>query len=196
MEVFKNICVILVSAILVDNYVLCQFLGICPFLGVSKKTSSALGMSGAVTVVMTLAGIVTWPIYKYVLVPFDLGYLSTMAFILVIAMLVQIVEILLKRFITSLYNALGVYLPLITTNCAVLGVTLLNIEKYERFYEAVLNSFAAGIGFSLALIIFSGIREKIESSDIPKAFRGMPVALIAASITALSFAGFAGLFGI
>ena len=187
---------IFISAIFVNNIVLSQFLGICPFLGVSKKTSSALGMSGAVTVVMTLAGIVTWPIYKYVLVPFDLGYLSTMAFILVIAMLVQIVEILLKRFITSLYNALGVYLPLITTNCAVLGVTLLNIEKYERFYEAVLNSFAAGIGFSLALIIFSGIREKIESSDIPKAFRGMPVALIAASITALSFAGFAGLFGI
>ncbi|MDD6263198.1 MAG: RnfABCDGE type electron transport complex subunit A [Clostridiales bacterium] len=196
MDVFKNICVILVSAILVDNYVLCQFLGICPFLGVSKKTSSALGMSGAVTVVMTLAGLVTWPIYKYILAPFDLGYLSTMAFILIIAMLVQIVEILLKRFITSLYNALGVYLPLITTNCAVLGVTLLNIEKYEHFYEAVLNSFAAGVGFSLALILFSGIREKIESSDIPKAFRGMPIALIAASITALSFAGFAGLFGI
>ena len=157
MDVFKNIGIILVSAILVDNYVLAQFLGICPFLGVSKKTSGALGMSGAVTVVMTLAGAVTWPIYKYLLEPNDLSYLATMAFILIIAMLVQIVEILLKRFIPALYNSLGVYLPLITTNCAVLGVTLLNIDEFARFYEAVLNSFAAGIGFSLALILFSGI---------------------------------------
>lgn len=196
MDVFKNICIILASAIFIDNYVLAQFLGICPFLGVSKKTSSALGMSGAVTVVMTLAGAVTWPIFKYLLEPNELGYLSTMAFILIIAMLVQIVEILLKRFIPSLYNSLGVYLPLITTNCAVLGVTLLNIEEFGLFYEAVINSFAAGIGFAIALILFSGIREKLESCDIPKCFRGMPIALIAASITALSFAGFAGLFGI
>ena len=196
MDVFKNIGIILVSAILVDNYVLAQFLGICPFLGVSKKTSGALGMSGAVTVVMTLAGAVTWPIYKYLLEPNELSYLATMAFILIIAMLVQIVEILLKRFIPALYNSLGVYLPLITPNCAVLGVTLLNIDEFARFYEAVLNSFAAGIGFSLALILFSGVREKLETSDIPKYFQGMPIALIAASITALSFAGFAGLFGI
>ncbi len=129
MTVFRNICVILVSAILVDNYVLSQFLGICPFLGVSKKTSSALGMSGAVIAVMTIAGAVTWPIHKYVLEPYDLTYLSTMAFILIIAMLVQCIEILLKRFIPALYNSLGVYLPLITTNCAVLGVTLLNVDQ-------------------------------------------------------------------
>ena len=196
MTVFRNICVILVSAILVDNYVLSQFLGICPFLGVSEKTSSALGMSGAVIAVMTIAGAVTWPIHKYVLEPYDLTYLSTMAFILIIAMLVQCIEILLKRFIPALYNSLGVYLPLITTNCAVLGVTLLNVDQYGKFYEAVLNSFAAGIGFALALILFSGIREKLETCEIPKAFQGMPIALIAASITALSFAGFAGLFGI
>ena len=152
-------------------------------------------MSGAVTFVMTLSAAVTWPIFHYILEPNNMSYLKIIAFILVIAMLVQIVEIILKRFIPSLYSALGVYLPLITTNCAVLGVTILNIDTGYAFGEAVVNAFGSGIGFSLALVMFSGIREKIEACDIPKAFRGIPSALIAASIVSLSFAGFTGLIG-
>lgn len=193
MEFWKSISIILISSIFVENFVLSKFLGICAFLGVSKKTSSALGMSGAVTFVMTLSSAVTWPIYHYILEPNGMGYLKIVTFILVIAMLVQIVEIILKRFIPSLYAALGIYLPLITTNCAVLGVTLLNIESYNTLYEPIVNGFAAGVGFSLALIIFSGVRERIDHSDIPKAFVGIPSALIAASIVSLSFAGFSGL---
>ncbi|MBR5519272.1 MAG: electron transport complex subunit RsxA [Clostridia bacterium] len=195
MELWKSIAVILVGSIFVDNFVLSKFLGICPFLGVSKKTSSALGMSGAVTFVMTLAAAVTWPIYRFVLEPYAMSYLKIIAFILVIATLVQVVEIVLKRVLPSLYAALGVYLPLITTNCAVLGVTILNIDNNYGFIESVVNAFGAGIGFSLALVMFSGVREKLESCDIPKAFRGIPAALIAASIVSLSFAGFAGLIG-
>ncbi|PWL55981.1 MAG: electron transport complex protein RnfA [Clostridiales bacterium] len=195
MEMWRGIALILVGSIFVDNFVLSKFLGICPFLGVSKKTSSALGMSGAVTFVMTLSAAVTWPIFHYILEPNNMSYLKIIAFILVIAMLVQIVEIILKRFIPSLYSALGVYLPLITTNCAVLGVTILNIDTGYAFGEAVVNAFGSGIGFSLALVMFSGIREKIEACDIPKAFRGIPSALIAASIVSLSFAGFTGLIG-
>ncbi|MBR6739814.1 MAG: RnfABCDGE type electron transport complex subunit A [Clostridia bacterium] len=184
---------ILVSVILVDNFVLSKFLGICPFLGVSKKFSSAIGMSGAVTFVMALSAAATWPIYHFLLAPNDLGYLRTLTFILIIAMLVQIVEILLKRFIPALYSALGVYLPLITTNCAVLGVTLLNITEDYSFIESVVNAAGGGIGFGIALIMFSGVREKLETCNLPKAFRGMPAVLIAASIVSLSFAGFAGL---
>lgn len=184
---------ILVSVILVDNFVLSKFLGICPFLGVSKKFSSAIGMSGAVTFVMALSAAATWPIYRYILSPNNLGYLRTLTFILIIAMLVQIVEIVLKRFIPALYSALGVYLPLITTNCAVLGVTLLNITEKYNFIESVVNATGAGIGFGLALIMFSGIREKLDACDVPKAFKGMPSVLVAASIVSLSFAGFAGL---
>ena len=195
MDMWRGIAIILVGSIFVDNFVLSKFLGICPFLGVSKKTSSALGMSGAVTFVMTLSAAVTWPIFHYILEPNNISYLKIIAFILVIAMLVQIVEIILKRFSPSLYSALGVYLPLITTNCAVLGVTILNIDTGYAFGEAVVNAFGSGIGFSLALVMFSGIREKIEACDIPKAFRGIPSALIAASIVSLSFAGFTGLIG-
>ncbi len=195
MEMWRGIALILVGSIFVDNFVLSKFLGICPFLGVSKKTSSALGMSGAVTFVMTLSAAVTWPIFHYILEPNNMSYLKIIAFILVIAMLVQIVEIILKRFVPSLYSALGVYLPLITTNCAVLGVTILNIDTGYAFGEAVVNAFGSGIGFSLALVMFSGIREKIEACDIPRAFRGIPSALIAASIVSLSFAGFTGLIG-
>lgn len=195
MDMWRGIAIILVGSIFVDNFVLSKFLGICPFLGVSKKTSSALGMSGAVTFVMTLSAAVTWPIFHCILEPNNMSYLKIIAFILVIAMLVQIVEIILKRFIPSLYSALGVYLPLITTNCAVLGVTILNIDTGYAFGEAVVNAFGSGIGFSLALVMFSGIREKIEACDIPKAFRGIPSALIAASIVSLSFAGFTGLIG-
>ena len=195
MELWKSISLILVGSIFVDNFVLSKFLGICPFLGVSKKTSSALGMSGAVTFVMTLSAAVTWPIFHYILEPYAMSYLKIIAFILIIATLVQIVEIVLKRFLPSLYASLGVYLPLITTNCAVLGVTILNIDNNYNFAESVVNAFGAGIGFSLALVMFSGVREKLESCDIPKAFQGIPSALIAASIVSLSFAGFSGLIG-
>ncbi|MBQ4048774.1 MAG: electron transport complex protein RnfA [Clostridia bacterium] len=195
MELWKSIAVILVGSIFVDNFVLSKFLGCCPFLGVSKKTSSALGMSGAVTFVMTLSAAVTWPIFHYILDPFGMSYLKIIAFILIIATLVQVVEIVLKRVLPSLYASLGVYLPLITTNCAVLGVTILNIDNNYGFIESVVNAFGAGIGFSVALVMFSGAREKLETCDIPKAFRGIPSALIAASIVSLSFAGFAGLIG-
>ncbi len=195
MELWKSIAVILVGSIFVDNFVLSKFLGCCPFLGVSKKTSSALGMSGAVTFVMTLAAAVTWPIFHYILDPFGMSYLKIIAFILIIATLVQVVEIVMKRMLPSLYASLGVYLPLITTNCAVLGVTILNIDNNYGFIESVVNAFGAGIGFSVALVMFSGVREKLETCDIPKAFRGIPSALIAASIVSLSFAGFAGLIG-
>ncbi|MBE6952698.1 MAG: electron transport complex subunit RsxA [Ruminococcaceae bacterium] len=195
MELWKSIAVILVGSIFVDNFVLSKFLGCCPFLGVSKKTSSALGMSGAVTFVMTLSAAVTWPIFHYILDPFGMSYLKIIAFILIIATLVQVVEIVLKRVLPSLYASLGVYLPLITTNCAVLGVTILNIDNNYGFIESIVNAFGAGIGFSVALVMFSGVREKLETCDIPKAFRGIPSALIAASIVSLSFAGFAGLIG-
>lgn len=195
MELWKSIAVILVGSIFVDNFVLSKFLGCCPFLGVSKKTSGALGMSGAVTFVMTLSAAVTWPIFHYILDPFGMSYLKIIAFILIIATLVQVVEIVLKRVLPSLYASLGVYLPLITTNCAVLGVTILNIDNNYGFIESVVNAFGAGIGFSVALVMFSGVREKLETCDIPKAFRGIPSALIAASIVSLSFAGFAGLIG-
>ena len=188
----KEILAILVSAILVDNFVLSKFMGICPFIGVSKKTSSAMGMSVAVTFVMVMSAALTYPIYTYILVPNGMEYLRTMAFILVIALFVQLVEIIIKRFMPPLYKALGIYLPLITTNCAVLGVTILNIDSEYNFGHSLVNAFGAGIGFMVALL-FSGIRERIDNADVPKMFKGVPAALIAAGIVAASFMGFSGI---
>ena len=184
--------VILLSAVFINNYVLSRFLGICPFLGVSKKLDSATGMSLAVIFVMLMATAATYPIQKFLLDPNGLGYLQTIVFILVIAALVQLVEIVLKRYIPSLHKSLGVYLPLITTNCAVLGVTILNIDEGYSFAEAMVNSLGSGLGFFLAMVMFSGVRSTIEGSDIPESFKGLPVTLVAASITSLSFLGFGG----
>lgn len=187
-----KLIIILLSAVFINNYVLNRFLGICPFLGVSKKLDSATGMSLAVIFVMLIATAVTYPIQMYLLVPNDLGYLQTIVFILVIAALVQLVEIVLKRYIPALHQSLGVYLPLITTNCAVLGVTILNIDEGYTFLEAMVNSLGSGLGFFLAMVMFSGVRSKLEGADIPKSFKGLPITLIAASITSLSFMGFGG----
>ena len=187
-----KLIIILLSAVFINNYVLSRFLGICPFLGVSKKLDSATGMSLAVIFVMLLSTAVTWPIQYYLLNPNDLGYLQTIVFILVIAALVQLVEIVLKRYIPSLHQSLGVYLPLITTNCAVLGVTILNIDENYTFLEAIVNSLGSGLGFFLAMVMFSGVRSKIEGADVPESFKGLPVTLVAASITSLSFLGFGG----
>ena len=184
--------VILLSAVFVNNYVLSRFLGICPFLGVSKKLDSATGMSLAVIFVMLMATAATYPIQMLILVPNHLEYLKTIVFILVIAALVQLVEIVLKRYLPALHRSLGVYLPLITTNCAVLGVTILNIDSEYTFLEAMVNSLGSGLGFFLAMVMFSGVRSKIEGADIPESFKGLPVTLIAASITSLSFLGFGG----
>ena len=184
---------ILLAAILTNNFVLSKFLGICPFLGVSKKLDTALGMSVAVIFVMVLATAVTWPIQMYLLNPYGLGYLQTIIFILIIAALVQFVEIVLKKYMVLLYKALGIYLPLITTNCAVLGVTILNIDEGYNFIESIVNAAGGGLGFMLALIIFSGIRGRMETSDVPKFLQGLPIVLVAASITACSFLGFQGL---
>ncbi len=187
-----KLIVILLSAVFINNYVLSRFLGICPFLGVSKKLDSATGMSLAVIFVMLMATAVTYPIQKYLLDPNDLGYLQTIVFILVIAALVQLVEIVLKRYVPSLHKSLGVYLPLITTNCAVLGVTILNIDEGYTFVEAMVNSLGSGLGFFLAMVMFSGVRSTIEGSDVPKSFQGLPITLVAAAITSLSFLGFGG----
>ncbi len=184
---------VLIAGILTENMVLSKFLGICPFLGTSKKLGTAFSMSVAVTLVMVLATAVTYPIYACILVPLGLSYLQTIAFILVIAGLVQLLEIFLKKFSKPIYNALGIYLALITTNCAVLGITILNFTKNLNFGLSILNAFSAGLGFMLAMIIFAGVRERIESSDIPEFLKGLPITLIAASIVALSFLGFAGM---
>ena len=189
----KELFAILIGAILVENFVLSKFLGICPFLGVSKKTSTALGMSGAVVFVLVMSQAVTWLTNEYLLKPNNLEYLQTITFILVIAALVQFVETVLKKLIPALYKALGVYLPLITTNCAVLGSALIFVERDYTFIEAVVFGFAAGLGFTLALILFSGIRERLETADIPEAFKGMPITLVAASLVSITFIGFAGL---
>ncbi len=190
-----TLIVILLNAILVDNFVLSKFMGICPFLGVSKKLDSAVGMGAAVTFVMVCATLCTYPIYTFILVPMGLEYLKTIAFILIIALFVQLVEMVLKKKVQSLYNALGVYLPLITTNCAVLGVTILNVDKEYGFAQSLVNSLGGGLGFSLALIIFSGVRSRVNSADVPEMFKGVPATLIAASIVSVSFMGFSGLFG-
>lgn len=184
---------IILAAILTNNFVLSKFLGICPFLGVSKQVKTASGMGIAVTFVMLLSTIVTFPINKYLLVNYNLEYLQTIVFILVIAALVQLVEITLKKYIPSLYNALGIYLPLITTNCAVLGVVVLNIDEGYNFAASVANTFGAGVGFLLAMVMFAGVRERMESSDIPEKLKGLPITLVAASLTSMSFLGFTGL---
>ena len=188
----KEMLIILVSAILVDNFVLSKFMGICPFLGVSKKIDSAIGMSVAVTFVMCMATAITWPIYTFFLAPYGLDYLNTVAFILIIALFVQLIEILLKKFMPPLHKALGVYLPLITTNCAVLGVTLLNIDNMYDFGQSMVNALGGGLGFMLAFILFSGVRQKMESCDVPKALQGIPITLVAAAIVSVSFVGFSG----
>ena len=193
MEMTKGLIAILLTAILTNNYILAKFLGICPFLGVSKKLSTATGMSAAVIFVMALATAVTYPINKFLLVKNDLEYLQTIVFILVIAALVQLVEIILKKYIPALYNALGIYLPLITTNCAVLGVVILNVDSGYGFAQSMFNSVGAGIGFMLAMVMFSGIRERMEGNDIPKFLQGLPITLIAASLVAVSFLGFTGI---
>lgn len=190
-----NIVTILLAGILTENMVLAKFLGICPFLGVSKKTNTAVSMSFAVIFVMVMATAVTYPIYANLLLPNDLGYLQTIVFILIIAALVQLVEIVLKRFIPPLYQALGIYLPLITTNCAVLGITILNFTspRVSNYGEALVNALGAGLGFLVAMVIFAGVRGRLESSDIPESLKGLPITLISAAIVALSFLGFAGI---
>ena len=190
---FKGLVIILMSAVLVDNYVLSKFLGICPFLGVSKKLDQATGMGISVIFVMLAATAVTWPIQKYILESYGLEYMQTIVFILVIASLVQFIEITLKKFIPSLHKSLGVYLPLITTNCAVLGVTINNITDGYGFLESMVSSLGCGLGFLLAMVLFSGVRSRIENCDAPDSFKGIPITLIAASIVSLAFFGFAGI---
>lgn len=190
-----HILLLVLGAILVNNVVFAQFLGICPYLGVSKKLDTALGMGFAVTFVMTLAVAVTWPIYHLVLVPLELEYLRTLSFILVIASLVQLVEIVLRKVAKTLFDALGIYLPLITTNCAILGVALLAIQKEYNYPIALLYAFGSAIGFILAILIFAGIRERMDLMDVPKSLEGVPIALVIAGIVAMAFMGFAGLGG-
>lgn len=183
---------ILLTGILTENFILAKFLGICPFLGVSKKLNTAVGMSAAVIFVMLLSTAVTYPINAKLLVPNDLEYLQTIVFILVIAALVQLAEIILKKYMPALYNALGIYLPLITTNCAVLGVVLINVENNYNFGQSMMRSLGGGLGFMLAMVMFAGVRERLESCDVPKFLQGLPITLIAASLTSVSFLGFSG----
>lgn len=190
---FSSILVFAINAILIENLCLVKFLGICPFLGVSKKTDTALGMGFAVTFIMTISSFITWVVYHYVLVPANIGYMRTIAFILIIAALVQFVEMALKKLIPSLYAALGIYLPLITTNCAVLGIALTNITEEYTLLFAVLNGFFCAVGFTLAIWIFACVRERIEYCDIPKPFRGFPIALITAALLSFAFMGFSGM---
>lgn len=192
MILVKSFLAIILTSVLTENFVLCKFLGICPFLGVSKKLNTAVGMSAAVIFVMALSTAVTYPI-NILLKNNGLEYLQTIVFILVIAALVQLVELILKKFMPPLYNALGIYLPLITTNCAVLGVVLLNDTNGYNFAESMVNSVGAGLGFMLAMVIFSGVRKRLESCDIPKFLQGLPIVLIAASLVSVSFLGFTGL---
>ncbi len=188
-----NIMFIIIGAIFVNNFVLSRFLGLCPFFGVSKKTSSAVGMGMAVMFVMTLASIVTWGIYSLILEPLGLKFLQVITFILVIATLVQVVEIFLKKFNKTLYKALGIYLPLITTNCAVLGVALLNIQEKYNFIESTIFGLSAGVGFTLALVLMSGIRERLELNEVPRPFKGLPISFIVAALMSLAFLGFIGI---
>ncbi len=189
----KELLVILISSSLVNNVVLSQFLGLCPFLGVSKKTETATGMGVAVIFVITLASAVAGLIYQFILVPLDITYLQTIVFILVIAALVQFVETFLKKFIPSLYQSLGVYLPLITTNCAVLGVALTNVQKNYGIGTGIVNGFATAVGFTVSIVILAGIREKLTYNDIPESFQGMPIVLVTAGLMAIAFCGFSGL---
>ncbi len=196
-QMIRSLVAIFLAAILTENYVLNKFLGICPFLGVSKKLDTAFGMSCAVTVVMVIATAVTWPLYTYILVPQGLEYLQTLVFILVIAALVQLLETAPHKYMPPLYNSLGIYLPLITTNCAVLGVTMLVLEKGAAdpsfgFVQSLVNAFGSGVGFLVAMLLFAGVRERLEDCDIPETFRGLPITLVAASLVAVSFLGFNG----
>ena len=200
MDLFKTLIVILLSSVLVNNYVLSRFLGICPFLGVSKKLDQASGMGISVTAVMLLATAATWPIYKFILSPDwavgtgrDLGYLQTIVFILIIAILVQLLENILKKYIPTLYKSLGVYLPLITTNCTILGVTILNLDNGYNFIESIVCAAGAGIGFLVAMVLFSGVRRRVEEANVPKCFDGLPITLVAAAMVSLSFMGFGGI---
>ena len=193
MNLFTSLMSISLGAILVNNFILAQFLGICPFMGVSQKTGTAMGMGLAVTFVMGIASAVTWAVNTYILIPLDLGYMQTVAFILVIAALVQFVEMFLQKAVPTLYQALGIYLPLITTNCAVLGVALLNIQKSYNFIESVVYGITGGIGFLVAIVLFASIREHTEDADCPKSFRGFPIALISAGLLALAFMGVSGM---
>jgi electron transport complex protein RnfA len=192
---FSNVIPILLAGLLTENMILSKFLGICPFLGTSKKIDTAFSMSVAVTLVMIIATAVTYPLYAYVLTPLGLQYLQTLLFILVIAAIVQLLEITLKKYIKSLYQALGIYLPLITTNCAVLGITMLNFTKGYNYFDSLINALAAGLGFMLAMVIFAGVRERLDRSDIPEFLKGLPITLIAAAIVSLSFLGFVGIGG-
>ncbi|MCR4725718.1 MAG: electron transport complex subunit RsxA [Clostridia bacterium] len=187
---------IIVGSVFVNNFVLSQFLGICPFLGVSKKTNTALGMGFAVIFVMSLASVFTYIVNEFVLLKLHLEYMQTIAFILIIAALVQSVEIVIKKFSPSLYSALGVYLPLITTNCAVLGVAILNVQKAYNLLQSFLNGFFAGVGFTLAIVLLAGVRERINPKNVPESFRGFPITLIAAALLSMGFSAFSGMFGI
>ena len=189
----KELILVIIGAALVNNIILSQFQGLCPFLGVSDSPDKALGMGMAVTFVMTLSSAVTWAVYYLLLLPRDLTYLKTVAFILVIAALVQLIEMFLRKFVPALYSSLGIYLPLITTNCAVLGAALVNIQENYGFIPSVCYGFAAGVGFTLAIVIFAGVRARLEIADPPRAFRGMPLILIAAGLLAMIFSGFSGI---
>ena len=193
MDQMFELLAITLGAILANNFIFSQFLGICPFLGVSKKVDTAVGMGVAVTFVMGLASAITWLVNTFILIPFDLGYMQTVAFILVIASLVQFIEMFLQKAMPTLYTALGVYLPLITTNCAVLGVALLNIQNNYNFIESVVYGVTGGLGFLLAIYLFAAVREKLEFAETPKSFEGFPIALVTAGLLALCFGGFSGL---
>ena len=193
MEQITNLLAITLGAILANNFIFSQFLGICPFLGVSKKVDTAVGMGIAVTFVMGLASAITWLVNTFILIPLDLGYMQTVAFILVIASLVQFIEMFLQKSMPTLYTALGVYLPLITTNCAVLGVALLNIQNSYNFIESVVYGITGGLGFLLAIVLFASIRERLVFADYPKNWEGFPIALVTAGLMALAFMGFSGL---
>ena len=184
---------ILIAALLSQNFILVKFYGICPFMGVSKKIDTALGMGVAVTFVMSLASAVCWMVNEWLLIPLDLAYMQTVAFILVIASLVQVVEMFLKKFVPALYKALGVFLPLITTNCAVLGVVLVNVSEGYNFLLSVVNGAAGGLGFTLAIVLFASVRERVDKAEPPECFKGFPIALITAGLLALAFMGFSGL---
>jgi electron transport complex protein RnfA len=192
-EYFINVLLLMLTAALVENYIFSRFLGICPFLGVSDNPDTALGMGFAVTFIMTLSGAVTWLVHYGILVPSNLEYLDTIAFILIIASLVQFIEMFLRKFIPALYSALGIYLPLITTNCAVLGAALLSIQNGFDFFESLAYGFAAGLGFTLAIVIFAGVRVRISFAEPPKNFRGVPIAMISAGLIAMAFSGFSGM---
>lgn len=189
----QQIFIILLSSIFVNNFVMSRFLGICPFLGVSKKIETAIGMGMAVTFVMVLASIITWVLQYTILVPLEIGYMQTLAFILVIAALVQFVEMVIRKMSPTLYQALGIFLPLITTNCAVLGVAILNIDNNYGLIETIFNGFGGAVGFTLSIVLFAGIRERLEISDVPESFIGFPIALITAGLMSIAFLGFSGL---